>query len=100
MSAAAASVTAGTEAKATEAKAADDKATDEKAAYAKGTAAVGAAAVAARQRPFAAPLRAVDRVELLTLDGGLRLRASKRVTAEDPYMAGHFPGLTMLPAVF
>lgn len=53
------------------------------------------------ERQFAAPLRAVDSAELLREDGGaLRLRATKRVTVEDPYMAGHFPGLTMLPAVF
>ncbi|MFT2015052.1 3-hydroxyacyl-ACP dehydratase FabZ family protein [Streptomyces sp. 796.1] len=49
---------------------------------------------------FAAPLRAVDRVELVESDEGTRLRATKVVRASDPYMAGHFPGLTMLPAVF
>ncbi|MDJ0346541.1 hypothetical protein QMK19_33115 [Streptomyces sp. H10-C2] len=55
---------------------------------------------AVRELPFAAPLLAVDRVELLEQGAGPRLRASKLVTIEDPYMAGHFPGLTMLPAVF
>ncbi|MEU3465605.1 hypothetical protein ABZ721_37420 [Streptomyces sp. NPDC006733] len=55
---------------------------------------------AVRELPFAAPLRAVDRVELREEADGPRLRASKLVTVDDPYMAGHFPGLTMLPAVF
>ncbi|GGO79949.1 hypothetical protein [Wenjunlia tyrosinilytica] len=95
MSAAAASVAVGAAA-----KGADAKGAVAKGAVAKGAVAVGTASIAPRQRSFAAPLRAVDRVELLTLDGGLRLRAAKLVTAEDPYMAGHFPGLTMLPAVF
>ncbi|MGP3947300.1 hypothetical protein [Streptomyces sp. 7N604] len=49
---------------------------------------------------FAAPLRAVDRVETTFGPTGTRLRAYKKVSADDPYMAGHFPGLTMLPAMF
>lgn len=48
---------------------------------------------------YAVPLRAVDRVEVVGRDP-VRLRAVKTVTASDPYMDGHFPGLTMLPAVF
>lgn len=48
---------------------------------------------------YAAPLRAVDRVDVLDREP-VRLRAVKTVTAADPYMDGHFPGLTMLPAVF
>ncbi|MFF2651045.1 hypothetical protein [Streptomyces sp. NPDC058045] len=59
-----------------------------------------ATVTAVGQPPFAAPLRAVDTAELREVDGGLRLRATKLVTVDDPYMAGHFPGLTMLPAVF
>lgn len=50
---------------------------------------------------YATPLRAVDRVEVLNSPPpAVRLRAVKTVTAVDPYMAGHFPGLPMLPAVF
>lgn len=48
---------------------------------------------------YAAPLRAVDRIDVLDREP-VRLRAVKTVTAADPYMDGHFPGLTMLPAVF
>ncbi|MBB5940159.1 hypothetical protein [Streptomyces zagrosensis] len=49
---------------------------------------------------FAAPLRAVDHVELTQTADGTRLRSTKVVRESDPYMAGHFPDLTMLPAVF
>jgi 3-hydroxymyristoyl/3-hydroxydecanoyl-(acyl carrier protein) dehydratase len=50
---------------------------------------------------YAAPLRAVDRYAPAEPVGGeRRLVAHKTVTAADPYMAGHFPGLIMLPAVF
>ncbi|MFE8010411.1 hypothetical protein [Streptomyces sp. NPDC057418] len=49
---------------------------------------------------FATPLRAVDRIEVCQDGPGLRFRMFKTVRAEDPYMAGHFPGLTLLPAVF
>ncbi|MBC2875739.1 MULTISPECIES: hypothetical protein [Streptomyces] len=49
---------------------------------------------------FASPLRAADHTELRTDAGMPRLRAVKRVSARDPYMGGHFPGLTVLPAVF
>jgi 3-hydroxyacyl-[acyl-carrier-protein] dehydratase len=52
--------------------------------------------------PFAAPLRAVDRVEVLAdgAGGPTTLRAVKTVRATDPYLGGHFPDLTMLPGVF
>ncbi|MBP0455069.1 hypothetical protein J5Y04_36960 [Kitasatospora sp. RG8] len=51
---------------------------------------------------FATPLRAVDRVELRSGTGGpgTRVHSVKVVTTADPYMAGHFPDLPMLPAVF
>lgn len=49
---------------------------------------------------FATPLRAVDRVEGRAGGPGLRFSTYKTVRADDPYMAGHFPGLTLLPAVF
>lgn len=49
---------------------------------------------------FAVPLRAVDQVEVLDRTDLVRLVAVKTVSVDDPYMAGHFPGRTMLPAVF
>ncbi|MFD4035346.1 hypothetical protein ACFWVP_33740 [Streptomyces sp. NPDC058637] len=49
---------------------------------------------------FATPLRAYDRIDVCPGGPGLRFRLFKTVRAEDPYMAGHFPGLTLLPAVF
>ena len=49
---------------------------------------------------YASPLHGVDQVEVLTRPPVVRLRAVKTVTVDDPYMAGHFPGLIMLPAVF
>ncbi|MFE5590422.1 3-hydroxyacyl-ACP dehydratase FabZ family protein [Streptomyces sp. NPDC056549] len=42
------------------------------------------------------PLTAVDTVE--AQDGGCVGR--KRVRADDPYLAGHFPSLTVYPGVF
>ncbi|MDG9719794.1 hypothetical protein [Streptomyces sp. DH24] len=51
-------------------------------------------------RTFAAPLRAVDRMEARSDGPELRFALYKTVNPEDPYMAGHFPGLTLLPAVF
>jgi len=49
--------------------------------------------------PFAAPLPAVDRVIRID-DAGTHLLATKLVVGSDPYMAGHFPDLTLYPAVF
>lgn len=49
---------------------------------------------------YAAPLRAVDRIEVLSEGAETRFTLYKTVNPEDPYMAGHFPGLTLLPAVF
>ncbi|MBT2380623.1 hypothetical protein J7E90_25735 [Streptomyces sp. ISL-111] len=53
-----------------------------------------------RPRAFATPLRAVDRLEVCPSPSGLRFRAFKTVDPRDPYMSGHFPGLTLMPAVF
>jgi len=55
---------------------------------------------AVRGLGFAAPLLAVDEVRAARREGTLRLRATKRVTASDPYMAAHFPTLTVFPGVF
>ncbi|MFE7621318.1 hypothetical protein [Streptomyces sp. NPDC057496] len=49
---------------------------------------------------FAAPLPAVDRIETVSMEPTVRFRAYKRVDSRDPYMNGHFPGLTLLPATF
>ncbi|MBU7597293.1 hypothetical protein JGS22_006500 [Streptomyces sp. P38-E01] len=51
-------------------------------------------------RGYASPLRAVDRLEVLAREPHPRFVLYKTVDPEDPYMAGHFPGLTLLPAVF
>ena len=50
--------------------------------------------------PFAAPIRAIDGLEVSEADGGLALRAWKRVDPEEPYLPGHFPGFTVFPGVF
>jgi 3-hydroxymyristoyl/3-hydroxydecanoyl-(acyl carrier protein) dehydratase len=61
----------------------------------------GAVTIAApRDLAFAAPLVAVDEVTVVSGEDMLRLRATKRVTAGDPYMAAHFPSLTVFPGVF
>ncbi|MFI2907011.1 hypothetical protein ACG2OD_01940 [Streptomyces sp. PDY-4] len=49
---------------------------------------------------FAAPLRAVDRIETAAMAPTVKFRAYKEVDSRDPYMNGHFPGLTLLPATF
>lgn len=49
---------------------------------------------------YAAPLRAVDRVEVTPDPVGLRLVAHKRIVATDPYLQGHFPGRPVFPGVF
>jgi 3-hydroxyacyl-[acyl-carrier-protein] dehydratase len=49
---------------------------------------------------FAAPLVAVDDVTVTTSDTGLALRATKLIRADDPYMAAHFPSMTVFPGVF
>ena len=55
---------------------------------------------AVRGLRFAAPLLAVDEVRMARREGTLRLRATRRITAGDPYMAAHFPTLTVFPGVF
>ncbi|MDG9705859.1 hypothetical protein [Streptomyces sp. DH37] len=60
----------------------------------------GGGAPPAGPHTYATPLRAVDRIEALPGGPGLRFLLYKTVDVRDPYMAGHFPGLTLLPAVF
>ncbi len=51
-----------------------------------------------RPRPeAAAPLRAVDRT---WTDPDGTLVATKNVTADDPYLEGHYPGAPIFPGVF
>jgi 3-hydroxymyristoyl/3-hydroxydecanoyl-(acyl carrier protein) dehydratase len=61
----------------------------------------GAVTIAAsRELRFAAPLVAVDEVTAVPAGGELRLRATKLINANDPYMPAHFPSLTVFPGVF
>jgi 3-hydroxyacyl-[acyl-carrier-protein] dehydratase len=48
----------------------------------------------------APPLHAVDQVRLEQVDGVRTVLATKRVTADDPYLAAHFPGRPVYPGVF
>lgn len=49
---------------------------------------------------FATPLIAVDCIEVLPQASGLFVRATKKITASDPYLAAHFPGFAIFPGVF
>lgn len=49
---------------------------------------------------YAAPLRAVDELEVTAQDGGLLVRAAKSIVRGDPYLAAHFPRRTVFPGVF
>ena len=67
---------------------------------AEASAAMGTPA-AAMVSTVAAPLRAVDRMRVSgDLHDGLTVWAAKTVTATDPYLVGHFPGLTVYPGIF
>jgi 3-hydroxymyristoyl/3-hydroxydecanoyl-(acyl carrier protein) dehydratase len=50
--------------------------------------------------PFARPLPGYDRIDVYAPGERPRIVARKRVSADNPYMRGHFPGLTMYPATF
>jgi 3-hydroxyacyl-[acyl-carrier-protein] dehydratase len=49
---------------------------------------------------YAAPLPAVDQLQVSRENGGLLVTASKDIAAGDPYLAAHFPGRTVYPGVF
>ncbi|MFF4480816.1 3-hydroxyacyl-ACP dehydratase FabZ family protein [Streptomyces melanosporofaciens] len=51
-------------------------------------------------RRFAAPLTAVDTVDIADTPGGARVEAVKRIAGEDPYLVGHYPDFTIYPGVF
>jgi 3-hydroxyacyl-[acyl-carrier-protein] dehydratase len=59
-----------------------------------------AAVTVSSDLPFGAPLAAVDEVAVASTEGGLRVRATKRINADDPYLAAHFPSMTVFPGVF
>jgi 3-hydroxyacyl-[acyl-carrier-protein] dehydratase len=48
-------------------------------------------------RTFAAPLSAVDKLEI---DDDGTVTAIKDIVAHDPYLAGHYPHFTIYPGVF
>ena len=49
---------------------------------------------------FAAPLAALSSLSTDRSSPAWKVRATKRVTIDDPYMRGHFPGLSIYPGVF
>ncbi|MBB0229453.1 hypothetical protein, partial [Streptomyces calidiresistens] len=62
------------------------------------TASPDAAGASPDGHTFATPLCSVDRIEVLAEEPVLRFLVHKTVDPRDRYMAGHFPGLTLLPA--
>jgi 3-hydroxymyristoyl/3-hydroxydecanoyl-(acyl carrier protein) dehydratase len=54
-----------------------------------------------RPLAWATPLRGLDTTSPPESDAGVRvLRGTKRVSVTDPYLGGHFPGLTLYPGLF
>ncbi|MBL1118502.1 hypothetical protein JK364_39975 [Streptomyces sp. 110] len=51
-------------------------------------------------RRFAAPLTAVDTVDIVDAPAGARVEAVKRIAGDDPYLGGHYPDFTIYPGVF
>jgi 3-hydroxymyristoyl/3-hydroxydecanoyl-(acyl carrier protein) dehydratase len=49
---------------------------------------------------YAAPLSAVDHMQVRRADPGLVVTATKDIVTGDPYLAAHFPGRTVYPGVF
>lgn len=50
--------------------------------------------------PYAAPLQAVQGLDVSREGDALIVHASKLVDASDPYLPGHFPQFTIFPGVF
>lgn len=51
-------------------------------------------------RTYARPLDAIDQATARNDGDDLVIEATKTVRATDPYMAGHFPQVTLYPAIF
>lgn len=51
-------------------------------------------------RTYARPLDGVDEITARIDGGELVIDATKTVRATDPYLAGHFPDVTLYPAIF
>jgi 3-hydroxyacyl-[acyl-carrier-protein] dehydratase len=54
----------------------------------------------AAKPPYAAPLRAVDNLQVHAQGDRLQITATKLIVDTDPYLAAHFPGRTVYPGVF
>lgn len=52
------------------------------------------------QRSYAQPLDGTDRITARVEADELLIEAEKAVRSTDPYLAGHFPGVTLYPAIF
>lgn len=52
------------------------------------------------QRSYARPLDGTDRITARVEADELLIEAEKVVRSTDPYLAGHFPGVTLYPAIF
>lgn len=55
---------------------------------------------AARPPWYAAPLAACDQVAVAPVPPGWRVTGRTRIRGDGPYLAAHFPGLTIFPGVF
>ncbi|NNJ05542.1 hypothetical protein HHX38_15545 [Streptomyces sp. PKU-MA01144] len=51
-------------------------------------------------RTYARPVEGADRITARAEPDELLIEADKVVRSTDPYLAGHFPGVTLYPAVF
>lgn len=51
-------------------------------------------------RGYARPLDGTDRITARVEADELLIEAEKVVRSTDPYLAGHFPGVTLYPAIF
>ena len=60
----------------------------------------GLTLVPVRDFSFAAPLSAIDHLEVHEHEGRLTFQATKTITANDPHMEAHFPDFTIFPGVF
>lgn len=52
------------------------------------------------QRHYARPVEGADRITARAEADELLIEAVKEVRSTDPYLGGHFPGITLYPAIF